>query len=140
MRQPNDTASLVQTIFRAKSQVELARNSLAVIGAYGRSTQQIRRRSYDLDGALDNERWFSQECLSETDAILKVADKWITDGSEKCLVWDEGCTDEGWYETTLPHEFQLLDNECRALRNFRVALKEALDLKVAMEMVASIGL
>ena len=51
---------------------------------------------------LDNERWFTQECLSETDAMLKTADKRIKDGSQKCLVWDERYPHEGWDETPCP--------------------------------------
>ena len=136
----NDRSDLEQSLFKLHTQSASTRASLSAIAAYGRSTSMLRRSAFILDRRLDYGDWYSRDCLTEAEAILEVAKSWVADGSERCLIWDEGCPHEGWYETVLPHEIKLLDDECRALGKFCASLKASLDLKSVIEMVSELGL
>ena len=136
----NDRLDLEQSLFQVQTQIASTRTSLSAIAAYDRSTSILRRSVFILDRRLDFGDWYSRECLTEAETILEVAKSWVAEGSERCLIWDEGCPHEGWYETVLPHEIKFLNDECRALGKFCTSLKASLDLKSAIEMVSALGL
>ena len=136
----NAKQDLEQSLFNLHTQIASTRASLSAIAAYDRSTSMLRRSAFILDRRLDFGDWYSRECLTEAETILEVAKRWVVDGSERCLIWQEGCPHEGWYETVLPYEIELLDNECRALGKFCSSLKASLDLKSAIEMISELRL
>ena len=136
----NAKQDLEQSLFKLHTQIASTRASLSAIAAYGRSTSMLRRSAFILDRRLDFGDWYSRECLTEAETILEVAKRWVVDGSERCLIWQEGCPHEGWYETVLPYEIELLDKEWRALGKFCSSLKASLDLKSAIEMISELRL
>ncbi len=77
---------------------------------------------------LDAEDWCSSETLNEIDVVVSMVDSWIDEGSEKTLIWDEGCPHEGWWDTTLPRKLAEIDQQCVSLRRYQVALRYAVYL------------
>ncbi|MBW6419648.1 hypothetical protein [Celeribacter sp. PS-C1] len=112
----NKMSPLRDAILQALALKEAAREALDEISAHPDCDPILRRQTYELDRAIDQNTFHSEHAIYEMQRILCQANEWIKAGEEKVLIWDEGCPHAGWIETVLQDDLAILDHKCKALR------------------------